>query len=668
MSLDRLASASAAGPAKAPFRYVDLFAGIGGFAAALSAFGGRGVYAVENDRAAARVYDANWHRSPLAGPRDGNLPGTSRSDSSTGQAAVQPAAPPADQAAQRATAYGDITHDANDEVMTVPEHDLLAGGFPCQPFSKSGAQLGMEETRGTLYWNILRIIDVHRPVVVLLENVRNIAGERHRHEWDVIIATLRQRGYRVADDPAVFSPHLLPPARGGRPQVRERVFITATHDPKGIGQGPVYPAVSTKDRVDGWDPQSWDLLADLPVDDHDVPGTELSAAEVEWVNAWDEWVRLFIAHTGRQPPGHPIWADEWVPDDDKRAARLSPLDPPWKQAFVRHNQVLYTQVHHGVPNRVWIDRWVEARDVRSFPPSRRKLEWQAQGTPRLWDCVMHLRPSGIRAKRPTYVPALVAITQTSIVPLPHAGAADERAGAVAAAGASTYGVAGVAGREVADRRMGDVGSRRLSPREAARLQGLPDGFSFAGQRDALTYKQLGNGVNVGVVWHVLKRHVDRDRAVLEDTETGRALLTAVDEAPDSPDGYLLARFPAATARGLPSSRPAGDDLTAPAPGDAAAALALPPATVVDFRHLSAPAPLVLVTGHSTSGPGQAVRAPARQGGPGGSQADAREGPQQLVLPGVAGRKPEAQRHAAVPSSGGRPPTGGHQGAVEPGQG
>ena len=85
---------------------------------------------------------------------------------------------------------------------------------------------------------------------------------------------------------------------------------------------------------------------------------------------------------------------------------------------------------------------------------------------------MHFRPSGIRAKRPTYLPALVAITQTSII----------------------------GPRE-----------RRLSPRETARLQGLPDSFVFPNQPAAATYRQMGNGVNVGAVWHVFREHVKRDQ-------------------------------------------------------------------------------------------------------------------------------------------------------------
>ena len=117
---------------------------------------------------------------------------------------------------------------------------------------------------------------------------------------------------------------------------------------------------------------------------------------------------------------------------------------------------------------------------------------------------MHFRPSGIRAKKPTYLPALVAITQTSIIgPL----------------------------------------KRRLSTREAARLQGFPDGFSFADQPDSSTYRQLGNGVNIGVVWHVLKKHVERDRDILVTSAAGKRIYELVTKAPDSPDKLLGRLFP-----------------------------------------------------------------------------------------------------------------------------
>ena len=114
--------------------------------------------------------------------------------------------------------------------------------------------------------------------------------------------------------------------------------------------------------------------------------------------------------------------------------------------------------------------------LADMPPSRRKLEWQAQDTDRdLRQCVLQFRPSGIRAKRRTYLPALVAITQTSVL---------------------------------------GWRNRRITPREAARLQGLPDSFDFGDQADAITYKQLGNGVAVGAVDYAARRAIEEFAAFL----------------------------------------------------------------------------------------------------------------------------------------------------------
>jgi len=433
------------------FRFVDLFAGIGGFHAALSALGGAGVYASEIDRDAASVYEHNWSLAPA----------------------------------------GDIV-PATTGRMEVPEHDVLTAGFPCQPFSKSGYQRGMDEARGTLFWNILRVLEERKPKVVLLENVRNIAGPRHAHEWEVIIRSLREQGYLVSSTPAVFSPHLLPPSRGGRPQVRERVFITATH--VGVDQSWKDAEPVARNRpVPGWDKDEWDLVEHLPLDDDEGAAVgqrhRMTREEEEWVDAWDELVHLLRSCGVERMPGFPMWADEFVHTED---LVIPPGTPAWKADFLRKNARLYTD-HREVLD-AWLARW---GDLADFPPSRRKLEWQAQDTKSLWDTLLHFRPSGIRAKKASYVPALVAITQTSVL---------------------------------GPRR------RRLTTREAARLQGLPDWFEFSGQRPALTFKQLGNGVNVGAAYHVLREHVRRDKVWLSDTHP--ELVEAVLGAPASPDSYL----------------------------------------------------------------------------------------------------------------------------------
>lgn len=438
------------------FTFVDLFAGIGGFHAALGALGGECVYAVEKDLEAAAVYERNW-----------GIP-----------------------------ALGDIVADTQDR-MVVPKHDVLAAGFPCQPFSKSGLQRGMDEARGTLFWNICEILRVRKPTVVLLENVRNIAGPRHTHEWEVIIRSLRDLGYQVSSKPIVFSPHLLPPERGGRPQVRERVFIVGTYVGKRASYLDLDPAVPHR-PVDGWSPDLWSLEDHLPIqsslDAKTELRTRLSSAEATWIDAWNDFVTTLRAGGVARLPGFPVWVDAWIHEDD---LIIEDGTPEWKAGFLRKNSAFYTR--HQALLEHWLERWNYLRD---FPASRRKFEWQAQTAYSLDETVMHLRPSGLRAKRATYVPALVAITQTSIL---------------------------------GDRR------RRLSPREVARLQGLPEWFDFGPQPDAATYKQAGNGVNVGAAYHVFREHVLANSAAV--AKRVPSLAASAEAAGTSPDGVVEALRP-----------------------------------------------------------------------------------------------------------------------------
>lgn len=111
----------------------------------------------------------------------------------------------------------------------------------------------------------------------------------------------------------------------------------------------------------------------------------------------------------------------------------------------------------------------------------------------IWKGLIHFRPSGIRVKQATYVPALVAITQTTII---------------------------------------GPSKRRITPLEAARLQGLPDYFSFGDQSDALSYKQLGNGVSVGAVYQVIRAAASRDYEIL--SKTNPKLLRSILKSKNSP--------------------------------------------------------------------------------------------------------------------------------------
>ena len=422
------------------FRFIDLFAGIGGFHHALSApeFGGQCVLASDIDASCRDVYGATWPAMPRESIRGDIRAFTLNEDGS------------------------DRSIEALDAL--IPDHDVLCAGFPCQPFSKSGAQMGvLDSTRGTLFFDIVKIVQAKQPRFLILENVRNLAGPRHSETWAIIVETLRELGYRVSDDSVVFSPHFLPEALGGRPQSRDRVFILATRVDAGedLEQEPLI----SRGPVGTWSPNEWDI-EDWLLDDHEIENIEayrLREEETAWLDAWQHFAQGIPAD---DLPGFPIWVDAFTDrpaiDDDT---------PAWKADFLRKNSAFYLQ--HRTFIRSWLRKsWIPGKGYRvaDFPASRRKFEWQARlAQPKavdrdLWKLTIHFRPSGIRVKPATYLPALVAITQTSVI---------------------------------GSRR------RRITPVEAGRLQGLPDTvFPDAGVDDATAYKQAGNGVNVGVVQFV----------------------------------------------------------------------------------------------------------------------------------------------------------------------
>lgn len=428
------------------FRFVDLFAGIGGFHHALSDLGGECVLAVEIDPDCRLVYSTAFPHT--------RLEEDIRSITKTPTGADR---------------------RLDSVALDVPDHDVLCAGFPCQPFSKSGAQQGVRDrTRGTLFFDVMTIVLAKQPRFVMLENVRNIAGPRHEDTWSTIIESLRDAGYRVSDEALVFSPHLLPPERGGTPQVRDRVFIVATRVDGGTSEDRIGELLIERAPVGGWTPDQWDVEDILDPDEtiSDLDRYQLRAEEQGWIEAWQAFVQRIDSDV---LPGFPIWVDEF-----RVVPAPPPGTPPWKRDFLIKNSAFYRQ--HRATIDTWLgQRWGPLRQtVAQFPTSRRKFEWQARAAQKraqdrdLTKLVLHLRPSGIRVKPATYLPALVAITQTSI-----------------------------------------IGSRmrRITPREAARLQGLPgDIFDRAGVSEKAAYKQLGNAVNVGAVRHVASTLFEAGRA------------------------------------------------------------------------------------------------------------------------------------------------------------
>lgn len=157
------------------FTFIDLFAGIGGIRLAFDSAGGTCVFSSDWDTDAQKTYEANFGDKP----------------------------------------YGDITKVSESEI---PNHDILTAGFPCQPFSIIGDKLGFADTRGTLFFEIERILRAKQPHAFLLENVKQLATHDSKRTITVILKTLRDLGYFVHWK-------VLNALDFGLPQKRERIFI-----------------------------------------------------------------------------------------------------------------------------------------------------------------------------------------------------------------------------------------------------------------------------------------------------------------------------------------------------------------------------------------------------------------------------------------------------------
>ena len=157
------------------YTFIDLFAGLGGFRLALESLGAKCVYSNEWDKPAQEVYKMNFGETP----------------------------------------EGDITKV---DEKTIPDHDILCAGFPCQAFSISGKRLGFEDSRGTLFFDVARIVKEKKPKVVFMENVKNFASHDNGKTIEVVKNTMNELGYS-------FDYKVLNALDYGIPQKRERVYM-----------------------------------------------------------------------------------------------------------------------------------------------------------------------------------------------------------------------------------------------------------------------------------------------------------------------------------------------------------------------------------------------------------------------------------------------------------
>lgn len=359
--------------------------------------------------------------------------------------------------------YGDINEAIKENV--IPEFEVLCGGFPCQTFSKAGNQNGFtvvekesgeKDERGQLFYRIIDILKEHSECkYVVLENVRNLADKKDN--WKIVCNELKDQGFIITEEPIIESPHNF-----GVPQVRERVFILgirkeAFDEKRSLPAGYLTREIlGIDDEIDRC-PKNGNCLPGI-IDANVDPKYYVSEEVEELLEAWEEFranVKGLCSPFWLHKAGIGIYnREQFYQDADIGYQEM----PDWKKVLVMRSRIMYEN------NFEFIDAWIERYKMQDKILIQQKFEWNC-GT----DCkslkegIIQIRQSGVRVKRPNYFPSLVAMNNTPIIWDEHV---------------QKY--------------------RYFTPQESAKLQSFKSDYKFS-ESDAVTYRQLGNSVNVKLV-------------------------------------------------------------------------------------------------------------------------------------------------------------------------
>tara|TARA_B100001059_G_scaffold77407_1_gene75126 strand:- start:8707 stop:10041 length:1335 start_codon:yes stop_codon:yes gene_type:complete len=383
---------------KKSLKFIDLYAGLGGFHQALSKLGHECVWASEYNLNLRSLYKKNFPKTPIE---------------------------------------GDIFKV---DLDSIPEHDIICGGFPCQPFSRAGKMQGFEDLKkGNHFFKILEIIDSrkYKPTYIFLENVETILKHNNGETFKVIETELLSRGYEI--DKKILSPHEF-----NIPHHRRRLFIVGALKLK---QGLInfkYPEKHKKYT------STIEDIIDNEKKPLDGENLYLDNYKKLVLKTWKKFIESFPKN--KKLPGFPIWSHEWganypfqkktpfsstlIELNGKKGAygekiiaktKAKALDkfiprysknkmnqfPKWKINFIKKNREFYLE------NKNYIDKFLKNNpELKSFEFSDQKFEWNcSDGSMSFEDKIIQFRPSGVRIKLNNWSPALTTIrTQNVYIP------------------------------------------------------------------------------------------------------------------------------------------------------------------------------------------------------------------------------------------------------------
>ena len=450
------------------YKFIDLFAGLGGFHLALQDLGCKCVFASELRTDLRSLYEHNFNIK----------------------------------------CNGDITQIKPNEI---PKFDILCAGFPCQPFSQAGKRQGFEDEkdRGNLFNYIADIIQEHRPKYVILENVSNLKGHDNGNTWNVIYNRLSNPiedgglNYEVKSE--ILSPHQF-----GIPQHRKRIYIICKNRDYGNLDYFEFPKATRK----------FECNIKKIINPLDTDIIKLKPDTINQLNVWQEFIDNTI-NAGDDIPTFPVWAMEFGANydfEDIAPAFQKPEEligkkgklgkkitagslseclaqlpiyartnknkkfPAWKIRYIQQNREFYLK------HKKWLDKWL--KKIEKLDNSHQKFEWNCgkNAEPIIEDKIVQFRASGIRVKLPTFSPALNLVgTQIPIFPW------IEIPKTILKKGEHPKG-------------------RYMTVLEAAAIQGITDprrfdldykkeGYPLSQNR---IFEALGNAVNVTLVKHIAK--------------------------------------------------------------------------------------------------------------------------------------------------------------------